>query len=183
MRKFTIIFVILALLFSLSVPVFAADDDDTRDTVVSFTFEVATPRYSVNIPASIELDLDGPVYLPVTVVGTDTLSGRTVVIKIADALNGEVSYLDEMEYNDDWFMVENTAANGAYYKTIAYVIGNPETHSFINFFSDSANWKACEFSADGTQNLAFTAQVDDPNLVLPNSKYTGFVVFGISLEW
>ena len=181
MRKVTIIFIILALVLSLTVPAFAADQ--TRETIVTLTFEVAEPKYTVEIPASIELDLDEAVYLPVTVNGAETLSGRTVVIKIADAVNGKVSYYSG--YSDDCFIVENITATGSYYKTIGYSITNPETYSGVANISGISDWKACEFTEDGTKNLDFLVMQDnfDPNLVLPNSKYTGWVTFGISLEW
>ena len=193
MRKFTIIFVILALLLSLSVPVFAADDDDTRDTVVSFTFEVAEPKYSVEIPASIELKWNQFVDLPVTAEGVADLNGRKIVVGIEDALTGYSSLAAGHPTTDypDYLIVKNDDATGDFYQTIAYAIFSGAT---------GANRKGniasvfLEFTEEGSQNFGFTTgggistsnfpeynREYDLNLIYPNSAYKGLVIFGIKV--
>jgi len=190
MKKFASIILVLALALSLSVPAFAADD---RKTDVFFTFEVNEPKYTVEIPAGIELKLGQTVYFPVTVSGgaTETLEGRKIVITLEDALAGkswdsEWAIYDNVPHSDDLLIVENFFATGEYYKALSYSISNSA--------SGTVGWldkgrTLLEFTEDGTVNLRFLLSFDvgghviNQSLIYPNSEYTGQIIFGIKLEW
>ena len=196
MKKYITLILALALVMSLSVPAFAEGETvGPGDKVeVGFTFEVNEPKYTVEIPAVIELELGGVVNLPVTVSGgaTETLTGRKIVLTLEDALNGDISYLpDGVHPHHDWLIVENNSTPSGYYKSLWYVIISNET------VSDrlEPGKTLLEFTVDGEKDLVFympegiLGSVDgdaydlDAGKVYPNSTYTGWVTFGIKLEW
>ena len=211
MKKYITLILALALVMSLSVPVFAVGPGDKVE--VGFTFEVNEPKYTVEIPAVIELELGETVNLPVTatVYTPELLVGRKIVLTLEDAAVGDIkSFFPEgsspAEYCawDDYLVVRNDSAPAGYYKTLEYLIYGEidnidEPH---NLGSSAAiwlmqGWKFFEFTASGTKNLGFecigpSAGFDDSEgnsvwfdagKVYPNSTYTGWVTFGIKLEW
>ena len=199
MKKYITLILALALVMSLSVPAFAEGETvGPGDKVeVGFTFEVNEPKYTVEIPAGIELKLGQQVSLPVTVSGgaTETLEGRKIVITLEDATageswNSEWAIYDGVTHSDDLLIVENSFATGEYYKTLNYFINPPEAYngkSLAGYLDQGRT--LLEFAEDGTKNLGFqlaekTGGHDiNPALIYPNSEYKGHIVFGIKLEW
>ena len=192
MRKFTIIFVLLALLLSLSVPAFAYESGDKVE--VSLTRNADEPKYYVNIPASIELKWDDDVYLPVTAEGVADLNGRKIVVGIEDALTGYWSLAAGHPMTDrpDYFIVKNDEATGDFYQTIAYSIFIGDTGTGASVKEDIAD-VFLEFTEEGSQNFRFLTGLGiytsipeynreyDLNLIYPNSAYKGLVIFGIKV--
>jgi len=200
MKKFASIILVLALMLSLSVPAFAVGPGDKVE--VGFTYEVVEPKYMVEIPAGIELKLNQTVFLPVTVSGgaTETLEGRKIVITLEDALagaslySGTALYGDGVLHTDDFMIVKNNYAKEGYYDTLAYYISSPMwidgTISAGTVHLDIGK-PLLQFSEDGVKNLDFSlipgiATDDgvielDPALIYPNSRYTGWIVFGVKI--
>ena len=195
MRKVTIIFIMLALVLSLSVPAFAADQ--TRETIVTLTFDVAVPKYTVTIPGEIELKLNEGSLLPVTVENAAYLEGRKIVITLEDATTGTAKYLGfdwkGPSYSgnyDDLLVVENSNATGEQYKTLAYEFQPMLGGSTPTNFLDKGK-SLMSFTEDGTKDLVFNfVYVSDlvgdeyvsrlnPALILQNSTYKGLIVFGV----
>ena len=80
MKKLLSILLALALVLSLSAPVFAAPNQTEAQTNLSFVYEPAVPVYTVSIPASLTLAI-GDNYMEIELVTeVDTLQGRNVNI-------------------------------------------------------------------------------------------------------
>ncbi|MCL2678756.1 MAG: hypothetical protein FWF18_00405 [Dehalococcoidia bacterium] len=210
MKKFASVILALAFMLSLSVPAFAAGPGEKIE--VGFTYEVSEPKFTVEIPAGIELVLGGTVDLPVTVSGgaTETLDGRKIAITLEDAAVGDIKTFfpdgvepGESSAYDDFLVVRNDSAPAGYYKTLMYDIrgeisnsdathGPPYSGNIAGFLI--SGWKFFEFTEDGTKNLRFrlwsTHGMRDSedntvwfnaSKVYPNSKYTGWIVFGVKI--
>ena len=178
MKKLITIILTLALVMSLSVPVFAADDE--RQTNVSFTYDAPTPSYTVTIPAEITLSLDGPVSLAVEASNVENLGGRKIVVTHEDSSKAVIPY---SMYTNERLAVSNANANGQYYSILGFSIGNsqltlPDQGSVL-----------LEFETNETKYLNFVMVTDafssaedfDATRILPNSPYTGWITFGIKL--
>ena len=215
MKKYITLILALALVMSLSVPAFAEGETvGPGDKVeVGFTFEVNEPKYTVEIPAVIELELGEMVNLPVTttIYNPELLVGRKIVLTLEDALAGDIkscfpdgSSPAEIHAWDDFLVVRNDSAPAGYYKTFMYTIKGDimNIDELHNYGATAANnlshgWKFFEFTVSGTKNLGFWClgpgdgwNDSEGNLVMfdtgkiyPNSAYTGWVTFGIKLEW
>ena len=192
MKKFTIIFIIMALVLSLSVPVLAAYNGEKIE--VSLIREADAPKYYVSIPETIELKWNQSVSLPVTAEGVANLNGMKIVVGIEDAKNGKWSLAAGHPINDfdDFLIVENSEATGDYYKTIVYTISNgPASAARKGSLSDIF----LEFTEEGSQEFRFITgggivsaipeqnREYDLDLIYPNSEYQGLIIFGIKLEW
>ena len=193
MKKFIPLILALALVLSLSVPAFAIDE---RDVEVTFTYDIPEPKYYIIIPSSIELSLNGPVNLPVTAEGVASLEGRKIAISVSDALFGIITY-DHQE-RSDMLIVQNEQATDPYCAALGYVIdGQVGT---IQYKDSGIGRTLLRFTEEETQNLSFKMYLgyyeDDnhdfdfpawgalkPSMIYPNSKYTGWVTFGIKVEW
>ena len=185
MRKFTIIFVLLALVLSLSVPAFAYESGDKVE--VSLTRRAAEPKYYVSIPASIELKLYENVYLDVTASDIANLGNKKVAITLDDALVGHPSNLPG-GYSDTIFIVKHISASDPYpyYEALGYYIYGEIANGHM--LSDPMfNLSLLEFTEDNTKQIMFyIGEISgdypiDPSLILTNSSYTGWVIFGIKL--
>ena len=210
MKKFMTLILVLALVMSLSAPVLAYQAGDNPKTDVTFTYTVAEPKYTVEIPAKIELVLDQWLELPVTVSGgaTETLNGRKIVITLEDAITGDVkSFFPDGEPGqssnyDDLLVVKNDSVPAGYYRTLRYVVGGDieqvdDHNNGYGYYTTylARGWKFFEFTEDGTKNLHFemsgpgTGWYDSEgnpvlfklNMVYPNSEYYGKIVFGIKI--
>ena len=193
MKKFTSIIIVLALMLSLSVPVFAVGPGDKVE--VTFTYELVEPKFMVEIPATIELELDEVVYHPISIgiSNPEVLNGRKIVITLDDALVGDVSWFGELRetyanYND-FFIVTNNDATGAYYKTLFYyfIAGS----SGGSRLAQLKGGDLLAFTEDGSKNIGFWLTTTEDSyttgselnhaLIYPNSRYTGWVVFGVKI--
>ena len=79
MKKFITIILALALVMSLSVPVFAAPNQTEAQTNLSFAYEAVEPVYTVTIPGTLSLGF-GDNYLPIEVSDTANLNNKSVAI-------------------------------------------------------------------------------------------------------
>ena len=214
MKKYIPLILALALVMSLSAPAYAGGAVGPGDKVeVGFTFRVNEPKYTVEIPAVIELELGGTVDLPVTaaIYNPELLVGRKIVLTLEDAAIGDIKshFPDGVEPAlayawNDYLVVRNDSAPSGYYKTLCYLIyGEILNIDALHGFDSIAatwymhGWKFFEFTESGTKNLGFWCPGPDSGFqdsegnmvwfnaskVYPNSQYSGHVVFGIKLEW
>ncbi|MCL2678757.1 MAG: hypothetical protein FWF18_00410 [Dehalococcoidia bacterium] len=199
MKKFASVILALAFMLSLSVPVFAAGPGEKIE--VGFTYEVSEPKYTVEIPARIELDVKEWVAFPITVSGgaTETLNGRKIAITLEDAAVGNIkSYFpDGVEPGasaayDDFFVVSNADAPNGFYKTLRYHIIHEISMIPSSIGRLERGFTFFEFTEDGTKSLWFVltygALDSEDNLVpfyaskiYPNSQYSGWIVFGVKI--
>jgi len=175
MKKFASVILVLALMLSLSVPVFAVGPGDKVE--VGFTYEVVEPKFMVEIPATIELELGINVPFPISVSNVAYLNGRKIVVSVEDALTGSSSWLPGGSTN--LFIVENRDAPGDYYETLCYMVDH--TSGVVPASLQKI------FTEDGTKDFLFSLLSQsgiysvDPALIYPNSRYTGWVVFGVKV--
>ena|GEM_PF-2026519 len=141
---------------------------------------------------------------------TETLEGRKIAITLEDAAVGDViSFFpdgvlpgDDYVY-DDFLVVKNDSAPDGYYKTLKYAVMGDISQTVRwggGGWSSSTDYlfpgfRFFEFTEDGTKNLGF--MIVSPgdgyrdsegnsiwfNLakVYPNSRYTGWIVFGVKI--
>jgi len=186
MKKFASVILVLALALSLSIPAFAETytyiDGDKPEVEVFFTLELPAPTYTVDIPATIALELDEMVSLPFQVLGLDkeALSGRKIVITMEDASTGNGWSSNEQ------FALHNTAVTGdEYYKTLGYRVWEPDMSGFS--YSLIEGWILMEFTDNGTQYLGFrlvnfvSSSIIELSKISPVGKYTGYITFGIKV--
>ena len=183
MKRALTIILALALVMGLSAPALAVEDD-YRQTELYFYYDVSEPTYSVTIPSSIDLFLDEFVLHNITANDVTNLNGKTIAISIEDALNGDVSWFDVNE-NHDYLIVENLEATGRCYKTLAIgIICGSKTFNRLGDLTDQILF---EFTEDDSKDIGFGVLSSvapyqlDPGLIFPNSQYTGYIIFGISL--
>ena len=189
MKKFLTLILALALILSLSVPAFAEGDDE-RKVEVEFNYNIPEPKYSVTIPAGIALKLNEDVELPITVAGTESLSGRKVVITYVEALIGKPDNYDSIT-----FIVTNPDAGEGYYKNIMYTLGSDYWYQWglqRGITGIVSNYRLFKFEQDGTKiiNATIPTSIDSPNWtsfdvnkIWSKSAYVGYMVFGVKLEW
>ncbi|MCL1816866.1 MAG: hypothetical protein FWG43_04615, partial [Clostridiales bacterium] len=213
-KKYITLILTLALVLSLFVPAFAEGAVGSGDMVeVGFTFEVNEPKYTVEIPAVIELELGETVNLPVTatIYNPELLVGRKIVFTLEDAVVGDIKSFfpdgvepAEIHAWNDFLVVKNDFAPSGYYKTLCYMVSGEILNydALHGYESPAANWymhgwKFFEFTESDTKNLGFwcpgpTNGFHDSegnvvwfnvSKVYPNSQYSGWVTFGIRLEW
>ena len=187
MRKFTIIFIILALVLSLSVPAFAYESGDKVE--VSLFRRAAGPSYTVSIPATIVLTLNEEgVDLPVVVTDLENLGNKAVAITYENALRMVIPY---SWYDNPRFAVVNFDVTSAeYYSVLGY--GIRDAYNGVGSYSEGfgPGRELMRFTANGTQYLGFRIVTDktaahasafDVNKILSGSAYEGYIVFGIKL--
>jgi len=184
MKKALTIILALALVMSLSVPAFAADNEYTekdKEGKTDISFTISEPTYTVTIPASVALNYtagtDTTTNLPITVSDSENLNGRSIVITV-EATNdlitsGALAGLyqnclypaDPVDGNDripfDFASVEDDAGNMGQFPS-GYVL--------------------VTFSADGVKNIGFIMQGTLNSSVRPGVAYTGWIQFGIGLK-
>ena len=186
MKKIMTFIIVLALALSLSAPAFAETytEGDTPKTEVFLTYDIAEPKYTVEIPAKIYLKVNGDlVNLTVNVEGMETLSGRAIVISIANALIGEVSWHSSTDPYNDWLIIENPKAEYPYYKTLSYYIVGASPR-----LSELAKEPVLKFTEDGSKDIAFSLSTSEGTNIMEMSKicpdyfYSGWVTFGIYIN-
>jgi len=181
MKKFLTLILALALVLSLSVPVFAANETSAR-TDLSFIYADNEPSYIVTIPASLELSM-GENFLPITVTDAENLNGKkiTVTIEGTNEPNGiggfatvlhvpyEIllsGYTNEVRYN-----IFNAEGN---------LIGEGGPHIFAVHDRTLA-----EFDGNGEKSIKISnieSVWSPPSFpIMPNVPYTGYIVFGIKV--
>ena len=190
MKKFITIILTLALVLSLSVPVFAAENPTEAKTELWFTYTVPEPVYTVTIPATINLKLNEGGHLDVTVSDIENIGNKKISITLEDALTGRPDFFSSSPIHD-YFVLrnkdvsENSTLYDGYYRDIGYIIWTP-SNGGLNYLPNY-DWELMQFAENETKQLGFGIlpyngdDELDVSKLLPNSPYTGYIVFGIKL--
>jgi len=166
MKKFTVAIIALALVMSLSVPAFAANETDAQ-TNLSFT--LSSPSYTVTIPGTLDLVL-GYNNLPVTVAAAQNLGGKTVTI----TFEGTQAFdLDHYVY-DLWPNGISSVDNARY---ALFTAG--DNIPVVSTSSKPVGHILAEFTNNGTQEIVIL--VPSGQSIVPDVPYTGSITFGIKL--
>ena len=178
MKKYLCALLAFVIIFSLTVPAFAIEDD-TRQTELSFQLDVPEPGFFVTIPDSLELKI-GDTDLDITVEGTVDLGHKTIFITIEetqiDSPEPEV-HLNLWDANADnpfdylinYYILD---ANGdlvdqraeTHHSSVSVVIKGTPVAKFQDFF---------------TQSISFRIDESQTPYIIPDTQYTGYIVFGI----
>ena len=176
MKKFLIFTLALALLMSLSVPVFATEYDET-DTggQTNLTFTAAPePTYTVTIPASLTLSIgDNPLAFEVS--DSANLGGQEVVITFEKT---------QFYISGDTFANAQIDGTGVSIYYDLYDMNGTKV-SYLDFGSNviDLNTQLAAFDTDGTENikLVLHSTVIGGAPIPVGMAFTGFIVFGIAL--
>ena len=174
MKKFLTIILALALVMSLSVPVFATNPTSGQ-TDLSFIY-VNEPVYTVAIPPALALEL-GNNYLPITVSDVQYLGDKTITVTFegtqrrSNPGNEPARYYLQLSYQNisnsflyDLFDSMDIEAEG-FFVTV-----------------QQGRWLA-DFQSNGTKTIRLFIDPDVINgsILTPNVPYTGYIIFGIKL--
>ncbi|MCL1982341.1 MAG: hypothetical protein FWG53_04515, partial [Clostridiales bacterium] len=173
MKKALTIILALALVMSLSVPVFAANPTDSR-TDLSFILETAQPTYTVTIPGSLKLEI-GDNVLPITVSDAVNLGGNNVVVTFEGTQYGTpvVKYALMLQFND-------SITNAVYYKI--FDMNDIDLQHGDGYTVPVAPGIAlASFAGNGSAKIRINVP-DQTGWAYPNVLYTGYITFGIKLE-
>jgi len=169
MKKLTGIILALTLILCFSVPAFAANETGGQ-TDLTLTYTPPAPTYTVTIPATLTVPLNS--------TGADM---NIEASAIAD-LGGKSVNVAWAAYNagtNNGALTTAATPTGDQLKTIPYSIYANDT---AKNFGDTL----LTFDANGTKainvRVTSTNAITDPGrYVVPNSAYTGSIVFVISL--
>jgi len=169
MKKYLSIILALALVLSLSVPVFAANESSAQ-TDLSFTAELAAPSYTVTIPSSLNLNL-GDTYLPIEISEVENIDNKAVVVTFegtqqSAGVNQFITLLEPPK----------GVLSGIYYGI--YDINNLRIGGGSNVIS--AGLYLVAMNGEGEANIRINIPTDTPDIV-PGATYQGHIVFGIKL--
>ena len=177
MKKFLTLILALALVMSLSVPVFAAGDsynqnDTGGQTDLTFTYDPASPTYTVTIPGSLTLAI-GDNNLPIAVSDTDNLGGKKVTVTFEETQDYSMAI-------PGYFLNLATVVDLIGY-TITYKLFDADNHDvtydYSGYNSVLEGTVLAEFTTDGTKNI----KINIPSSAYTVGTYTGYIVFGIYL--
>jgi len=177
MKKFLTIILALALVMSLSVPVFAANPTSGK-TDLSIIIETPQPTYTVSIPSALDLQLGGN-QLIITASDIEDLGGKRIAVSFEG--NGNIAtYFGPSTYLALAYEEDHTT----YYVDYGISINGVPQSSGPPYFL-SLGHVLMYFSGNGGPDFGDEVWLYiDPNLansVKPDVQYTGIIFFGIKL--
>ena len=175
MKKFFTMILALALVLSLSVPAFAANETNGQ-TDLTFTYG-NTPTYTVTIPASLTLAV-GDNDLPITASDVADLNGKTITVTFEGTMPNDKDAVDDRYYTRLWLNGSNVGGNA-----IRYDLYDADGQYVSTFGTCAAGTVLASFTTSGIQNIRIYI---DPFYVTtsgfqPGAPYTNYITFGIAL--
>ena len=220
MKKLTAVILAMIMLFCLSVPVFAADDE--ASTVLTYTptgQSIATPSFTVSIPGNLAFEgIDMKTPLGITVSDLKNVGSDSVVVYVSDTGNPFTDtnpiFVQGFPSDDPYgaykcsvglykpcISTEGGApqqiASMSNFHFIPYHLYNSEGNLLPRFESfpydrsiDIESTPLAVFNDNGTKFINIELKNPEPYARLLNndlfglvqSKYTGYIVFGIALS-
>jgi len=174
MKKVLTIFLVLALVMSLSAPAFAANQTEAR-TDLSYMY-VAEPEYTVTIPGTLKLDF-GRNSLYITVSDANYLAGKRIEVTL-DATQDNRS---GSSYFNLWKNGVDDFANAIpYYVIVGFLNDDPDDPDMLESgFYDPHILN--RFTGDGTKEIFISVPLSYASMMEMDVPYTGHIVFGIKL--
>ena len=171
MKKLLTIALALALALALFVPALAANETEAQINL-SYTYSVPEPTYTVTIHGNMDLSLDYENFLEISVTDVMNLGGKSIEISLVDASTqyDGVSYLLAL-YNDhvtrpyEPYLRYELKTDLSDYDSLP----KPGQYNVLGIYSD----EMVDF---------YTIRISNSiNEIMPNSEYSGYIVFGIRL--
>jgi len=167
MKKFTVAIIALALVMSLSVPAFAANQTSAQ-TELSFTYVPVEPSYTVTIPGSLPL-VFGDNYLPITVSDTGNLSGRAVTVTFEGTQHQSDSHY--------WMYLRPDVPGDSPH----YELYNADDVQILSTAANPSGHILAQFTVDGIKQIKILFSYNEIKYMEPGVTYTGQLIFGIKL--
>ena len=124
MKKFLSMVLCIVLMLSMAIPAIAAENEDTRQTVVSLEVDPSLEHYTLTIPSTIELDMAKEVNeIPVTLTDVTLCWSKNLDVYVTAQNAGEEAWETEVndpDFSPSSYLIHTEDAN----KKILYGIKN-----------------------------------------------------------
>lgn len=145
MKKFLSMVLCIVLILSMAIPVIAAENEDTRQTVVSLEVDPSLEHYTLTIPATIKLDMAKEVNeIPVTLTDVTLCWNKNLEVNVTAQNACEEAWeteVNDSDFSPSSYLIHTEDAN----KKILYGIKGFMNNYYQNERGITVAW-ACSYS-------------------------------------
>ena len=178
MKKFITITLALALALALFVPALAANETEAQ-TNLSFIYSVSEPTYTVTIPGTLELNIEYT-ELFIEASEVDNLGDKSIYVTFEGT---------QMETPLEGFFFLELDTKEVEEKYLSYELYDSWGQCMMCDYYDGVYSNILQqgqvfaiFGENSTQMIQTFINPDWLNYIAPNVTYSGYIIFGISLQ-